>query len=191
MACELIEVVVVGGGRVGTRKALSFHDAGASVKVIASRASDTLLAAVGPRFTVVEKSYGGPDDIGAAEIVIAATDDPGVNAAVARDARGLHRLVNVVDKFEEGSFTSMAVHRSGNLLMGVSAGGVPAAAMRIRDSVAERFDGRYADALGSLEELRRTTLAQDRGDWPRVASELLGSDFCASVESGEFGKGAA
>ena len=48
----------------------------------------------------------------------------------------------------------MAVHRSGDVTIAVSAGGVPGAAARIRDAIAERFDGRYERAVSALRGLR-------------------------------------
>jgi siroheme synthase (precorrin-2 oxidase/ferrochelatase) len=77
----------------------------------------------------------------------------------------------------------MATHRSGALVIGVTAGGVPDAAARIRDVIAERFDSRYARALADLAELRRSLI--DRGDgvaWRALASAAIDAQFCESVE---------
>jgi siroheme synthase (precorrin-2 oxidase/ferrochelatase) len=77
----------------------------------------------------------------------------------------------------------MATHRSGALVVGVSAGGVPGAAARIRDVIATRFDSRYARALAELADLRRSLL--DRGDagaWRALSRDAIGDEFCESVE---------
>jgi siroheme synthase (precorrin-2 oxidase/ferrochelatase) len=58
--------------------------------------------------------------------------------------------VNVASDGNEGSFTSMAVHREGRLTIGVSAGGVPVAAASIRNEIAQHFDGRYAKMIEQL-----------------------------------------
>jgi siroheme synthase (precorrin-2 oxidase/ferrochelatase) len=77
----------------------------------------------------------------------------------------------------------MAVHRSGALVVGVSAGGVPGAAARIRDAIAERFDGRYARALERLASVRRSWLGRgERARWRGLARGVVDGEFCRSVE---------
>ena len=79
----------------------------------------------------------------------------------------------------------MATHRAGTLVLGVSAGGVPGAAARVRDAVAHRFDDRYAEALRSLASLRRTMIDRGAGaEWRALASQVLDEGFCEAVEAG-------
>jgi hypothetical protein len=67
--------------------------------------------------------------------------------------------------------------------MGVSAGGVPGAAARIRDVIARRFDDRYARALDRLAAMRRALLARGEGErWRDLAREVLDDEFCRAVE---------
>ena len=81
----------------------------------------------------------------------------------------------------------MATHRTGDLLIAVSAAGVPGAARRVRDALAARFDERYAEGLTRLAALRRATLERrGRAAWLRAAADLTGADFCDEVESGRF-----
>ena len=82
--------------------------------------------------------------------VIAATNDAALNATIARDAAEKGKLVNVVDAPELGSYITPAVHRTGDVVVAVSAGGVPTAAARIRDSIGAPVDQRYADAVREL-----------------------------------------
>jgi siroheme synthase (precorrin-2 oxidase/ferrochelatase) len=108
-----------------------------------------------------------------------------VNTTIASDARAAHRLVNVADAPEDGSFATMATHRAGPLVIGVSAGGVPGAAARIRDSLASRFDDRYAHSLAALALLRRSLLDKGEGvRWRALASQVIDSGFCDAVEDG-------
>lgn len=147
------------------------------------------MASRSDRLTLVRREYEGSNDIQDADIVIAATDIPGVNSRVAADARALHRLVNVASAGEPGNFSSMAVHRSGPLVVGVSAGNVPAAAARIRDAIAERFDSRYAVALDGCGKIRAGMLSEKGSEeWARASRALFGSDFCLHVEEGAFVK---
>ncbi|MFL5576523.1 MAG: bifunctional precorrin-2 dehydrogenase/sirohydrochlorin ferrochelatase [Gemmatimonadaceae bacterium] len=186
-----VRALVVGGGAVATRKALALLDAGATVRLVAPRIAPTLREAARERparLTLVERSYSA-GDVAEANLVIAATSDREVNAAVAREADALGRLVAVADAPEQGSWTAMAAHRAGALTIAVSAGGVPGAAARIRDALAERFDERYGDAVGRLAALRARLLAAGDGDeWRQLGGELLGPRFCADVETGELSR---
>jgi precorrin-2 dehydrogenase/sirohydrochlorin ferrochelatase len=182
-----VRVLLVGGGTVASRKAAVLLEAGAQLRVVAPSIADDLRAMVATgRVELVERRYQR-DDVGDAQLVVAATDDRAVNAAVLADAQAASRLVNVADAPADGSFSTMATHRSGELVVGVSAGGVPGAAARIRDAIATRFDGRYARALAELATVRRLLL--DRGDrdaWRRHATETFGAGFCDGVESGSL-----
>jgi len=178
-----LRALVVGGGPVAVRKASTLAAAGASVRVVALEASAEMrsLADEG-RVMLLERAYA-PGDIADALLVIAATNDRATNDAVAADARAGHRLVNVADAPDTGSFATMAAHRSGPLVVGVSAGGVPGAAARIRDVIAQRFDGRYARALAALADLRRALLDRKEGAaWRALSADVIGERFCETVE---------
>jgi siroheme synthase-like protein len=180
-----LRALVVGGGAVAVRKARALLDAGAQVRLVAPAVDDAALA--GPwddRLTIERRPYAA-GDVSDALLVVAATDRREVNARVARDARALGRLVNVVDAPEEGNCATAATHRAGDLTVAVGAGGVPAVAARVRDLVAARLDARYAASLDLLAALRRRLLAAGEGEaWREASRELVGADFCAVVESG-------
>jgi precorrin-2 dehydrogenase/sirohydrochlorin ferrochelatase len=181
-----ITALVVGGGRVAVRKVTSLLAADASVRLVAPEVSEELqaLSEREPRLTIERRRFVDAD-VRRATLIIAATDDRATNARVGKVAREQHRLVNVVDSADEGNFTGMATHRSGDLLIAVSAGGVPRAAARIRDAVAERFDRRYGNAITALGRLRRRLLdAGGSSEWRRVMDHLLDEGFCGRVESG-------
>jgi siroheme synthase-like protein len=178
-----LPVLVVGGGSVAVRKAMALANAGAAVRVVTRSVTDGMRAlAQAGRVVLTERDYE-TGDIADALLVVAATDDRAVNATIAAHARAASRLVNVADVPDDGTFATMATHRAGALVIGVSAGGVPGAAARIRDAIAARFDGRYAQALAGLATLRRSLL--DRGDtkaWRALSSDVFDADFCEAVE---------
>ena len=178
---------MIGGGAVGARKALALAGAGARVTVIAPVISTELADAMAGNITIDRNEYAGTSNLESADIVIAATDSPELNARIAADARALHRLVNVVTDGSEGTFTTMAVHRAGPLAIGVTAGSVPSAATRIRDAIAERFGASYGHALAALAAEREQSLSSDGGAaWSELSRKTFTPDFCARVEHGEF-----
>jgi siroheme synthase-like protein len=183
---ERITAVVVGGGSVGTRKALALADAGAQVRVVSPLVTAELEEAERlRRITVVREAYHR-DHLGSAALVVAATNSREVNAQIAIDASSHGKLVNITDHPDEGNFHTMALHRSGDVTIAVSSGGVPGAAARIRDAIAERFDGRYERAVSALRGLRSRLIAGGDDRWRAAAPKLIGDDFCNSVEDGSF-----
>ena len=183
---ERLTAVVIGGGSVGTRKALALVAAGAQVRVVAPQVTPELEAAERARQVTIVREYYGAEHLGRSTLVVAATDSREVNARIALDAHSAGKLVNITDYPDEGNFHTMALHRSGDVTIAVSAGGVPGAAARIRDAIAERFDGRYERAVSALRGLRSRLLSDGGHQWGDVAPKLLGDDFCSSVEDGSL-----
>jgi siroheme synthase-like protein len=182
-----VRVLVVGGGPVAERKALAFAERGATVRVVARRATERLRdAATHGDLNLTLRDYGA-GDIADAELVVAATNEREVNARIANDARAAHRLCNVADRADEGTFSSVAQHTTGALLVAVGANGAPAAARRVLDAITSRFDDRYGAALEAIRQLRERLLENDdRSAWESASADLLGADFCNRVEDGRL-----
>ena len=188
-----ISALVVGGGRVAERKIRPLLDAGARIHVVAPVVTDEIekLATQSDALRLTRSTYSR-SHIQGVTLVIAATNDPAMNATIASDARTAGALVNVVDRPELGDFMTPALHRCGEIVVAVSAGGVPNAAVRIRDAIGRVVDGRYATAVQELAALRRALIASgNRERWAEAAAALVGEDFCERVESGDFGAGIA
>jgi precorrin-2 dehydrogenase/sirohydrochlorin ferrochelatase len=144
--------VVVGGGPVAARKAKALAEAGAQV------------VAVAPAFAVEFESLPNVQRLTApynatvpagARVVVAATDDPSVNAAVSRDARAAGVLVNVVDQPELGDFIAPATVDRGDLVVAVSTGGAsPALAARLRRELEAAYPADYAAFTDLLRTMR-------------------------------------
>jgi siroheme synthase-like protein len=165
---------------------MSLVEAGAQVLVVSLNVTPELEEAERARdLTILRKSYSA-EHLGRSLLVVAATDSREVNARIAVDAHAFGKLVNITDYPDEGNFHTMAIHRSGDVTIAVSSGGVPGAAARIRDAIAERFDGRYERAVSALRGLRSRLLAGGENEWRDAAPKLVGDDFCRSVEDGSF-----
>jgi precorrin-2 dehydrogenase/sirohydrochlorin ferrochelatase len=183
-----LSALVVGGGRVATRKVIALLEAGAHVRVVAPEVAAELdLAATGYSTLEVLRTTYAAAHMDNAMLVIAATDDAVLNAQIARDAQATGRLVNVVTAPELGNCVTPAVHRAGDVVIAVTAGGVPAAAKRIRDFIAGSVDSRHGTAIRHLAELRRSLLDSGRRErWSEAALALVGDDFMPQIESGDF-----
>lgn len=187
-----LRVLVVGGGAVATRKVKQFVSAGALVRIVAPELTEELEALVLERDLAVERRNYASDDIADAQLVVAATSDRLANAQVARDCEAANRLLNGADFSPDGNFAMMAAHHRGPLTVGVSAGGVPAAAVRIRDAIADRFDARYGDALVELSALRAKLVAEGNAAlWREQSAKLIDEHFCDTVERGSLSEAIA
>jgi precorrin-2 dehydrogenase / sirohydrochlorin ferrochelatase len=143
--------LVVGGGRLATEKAEGLLACGAAVTVVAPEIDDGLRA---PGVTVVERRFA-PSDLDGRFLVIAATNDRSVNAAVSAEADRRSLLCNVADDPELCSFILPAVVRREPIVVGVSTGGAsPALAQQIRDDIADLVQPRHADLAQRLQRLR-------------------------------------
>jgi siroheme synthase-like protein len=167
-------VLVVGGGEVATRKVMGLLAAEAVVTV-ASPALGAPLAelAGGGRLWWRQGPY---TDLGAADggrpwrLVVAATNDPGVNARVAADAAAAGVWANDASDPSGGRVASPAVWHDGDLTIAVATGGVhPGAARWCADRAGELVGRDVARALALIEDLRAAEVAAGglgrRPDW--------------------------
>jgi uroporphyrin-III C-methyltransferase/precorrin-2 dehydrogenase/sirohydrochlorin ferrochelatase len=128
--------VVVGGGTVAARRARALLEAGAVVHVIAPRMSDELAELD----VVLHRRPYAPGDLGGAWLVHAATDDPGVNAAVAAEAAESRIWCVRADDATATAARTPAVARSGDVTVAVTAGADPARARQLARAVALALD---------------------------------------------------
>jgi hydroxymethylbilane synthase len=152
--------LVFGGGSVAERKIRGLLAAQASVTVVSPtlNAAVALLAEEG-RIAWEARPYEA-DDLAAAFLAFAATDDDATNAAISADARRAGVLVNDASEAGRGDFATPAVHRSGALTVTVDSAGLsPSFTKRIRDELAVQFDARYARAATTLGALRERVQA--------------------------------
>ncbi len=151
-------IVIIGGGSVAARKAAGLIECGATrVRCVAP----TFDPAMPPAVQRVQHRYE-PAQLDGAGLVFAATDDPGVNAAVVRDARGRGILVNRVDADYEnpGDFVTPARLHESSVTVTVSAGGSPALAAVICDGIREKWDTRWSRMAEAMRTLRPEILSR-------------------------------
>src|SRR6516165_10331443 len=136
-------VLVVGGGSVALRRVAGLREAGAEVVLVAPRLTPALadLAARG-QVTAHQRDYQ-PGDLDGAWLVLACTDRPEVNAAVAADAEREHLWCARADDAAASTAWVPAVGRAGAVTVAVNAGRNPRRAAELRD--------RFVDAVGTVD----------------------------------------
>ncbi|MBW3604588.1 MAG: hypothetical protein KY460_06675 [Actinobacteria bacterium] len=152
---QRLRVVCVGGGSVAARKVAGLIAGGAVLRIVAPSIVDDLRAALTADHVTWEARPHRRDDIGDAHLVIAATDDPAVNAAVARDADAAGRLCVRVDEGAAGSAAMMAaVHRDPLVLGVATTAGVPSLTRALRLDLEDRYGPEYGELAALCAELR-------------------------------------
>jgi uroporphyrin-III C-methyltransferase / precorrin-2 dehydrogenase / sirohydrochlorin ferrochelatase len=140
-------VVVVGGGSVALRRVAGLRAAGADILLVSPRLTPTLddLASRG-LITARRRGYE-PADLDGAWLVLACTDQPGVNAAVAGDAERQRIWCVRADDSGTSAAWVPAVGRSGAVTVAVNAGRNPRRAAALRDRLVETVaaEGRSAE----------------------------------------------
>jgi precorrin-2 dehydrogenase / sirohydrochlorin ferrochelatase len=155
--------LVVGGGAVGERKVQDLMVAGARVTVV-SRTLTPELAALADRgeITYLSEDFRETQVEGMA-LVMAATDDPKVNAAVSSAAQARAIWVNVADEPAYCTFIVPAQVRRGDLTLAISTGGAsPALARQLREELQQHFGPEYGPYLDLLQRVRTRLLTERR-----------------------------
>lgn len=180
--------LVVGGGAVAARKAGLLAGCGAKVAVVAPELGETLAAeAAAGRIEHIPARFE-PAHLDAATVVIAATDDHAVNAAVSQAARARNIPVNVVDAPELCSFIFPSIVDRSPMIVAVSTGGAsPVLARLVRAKLETMLPAAYGRLAQLANELRERVKqhfadpAQRRIFWEK----MLGGTFADLVLAGK------
>lgn len=159
------KVVIVGGGRVAGRKALSLIKAGADVSVISPAVTARLakLTESGKLIHIKRKYKKG--DLKGAFIVIAGTSSEETNKAISQDAA---LLTNVIDIPSEGNFIVPSLIRRGPLTIAISTEGAsPAISKAIRREMEKLYNAEFARYLRFVESIRKRAIKEISNDKKR------------------------
>ena len=148
--------LVVGAGAVGEEKIKSLVEAGASVRVVAPRAT----RAVERWASAGEINWScrtfEPADLNDVFLVVVATSSRDLNERIFQEAERRGILCNVVDDPPHCDFYYPSVVRRGDLQIAIStAGHSPALARRLRKELEQQFAPEYAEWVLRLGRTRR------------------------------------
>jgi len=164
LAIEGRPVLVVGGGEVGERKVRALLECGAKVRLV-SRELTPGLAELAAAEAI--EHLGGQyrtEHLAGVDLVFAATDEPGLNARISREAQENGLWINAADQPELCRFIVPAYFRRGDLTIAVSTGGrSPAAAAMIKSRLEDEFGPEYGRFLDLMGLIRTRVLAEGRG----------------------------
>jgi uroporphyrin-III C-methyltransferase/precorrin-2 dehydrogenase/sirohydrochlorin ferrochelatase len=134
--------LVVGGGAVAAHKARLLLDAGAQVTIVAPEIAPALQRLAGRERLVAIRRRFRAGDLRRRVLVFAATDNPGVNAAVLVAARRARILASISDaQWRDGDFITPAILKNKSITVAVSTGGRSCRTARdVRDRIARLLD---------------------------------------------------
>jgi precorrin-2 dehydrogenase / sirohydrochlorin ferrochelatase len=147
--------IVVGGGEVAERKVQRLIDCGAEVLVISPELTLELVRLREKKMiTHIAGVYAGEFLYGAV-LVVGATDDEKINAAVSSDARQKGIPVNIVDDPQKCDFILPSIVERGDLVIAIGTGGKsPALSRHLREELEGICGEEYEILLNILGELR-------------------------------------
>ena len=174
-------VLVVGGGRVATRRVGDLLDTGARVEVVAPAPSEEIAGwAEAGRLALARRPFEA-GDVAGAWFCVAATDDPAVNRAVVVAAEAACCFVSVASDGEASSARPMAVLRRGDLEVAVGTSGrAPGVARWVRRELATVVGQEYGVLVQLAAEVRRD--AHPGANWQAA----LDSGILASIRAGRL-----
>lgn len=183
--------IIIGGGTVAFRKAMALLEFEADITVLAPDFVEEILA-LRDRLTLLQKEYQ-EEDLVDAFCVIAATNQPEINWAIARYCKDKGILINVVDEPELCSFFFPAYVKSGDITIGVTTSGKsPVMAGEIKKTIQDTLPDYYGDlvkTLGSYREMikERIPFEKDRAaifkELARIGIEQGGKLCLEDVEA--------
>ncbi|MET0292583.1 MAG: siroheme synthase CysG [Steroidobacteraceae bacterium] len=139
-------VVVVGGGAVAARKVELILRAHARVRIVAPALEPDLAAYRDAGRIEVRPVPFSPSQLDGASLVVAATDDPAVNAAVAAAARERGLWANVVDDLQHSTVIFPAIVDRSPVVVAIgSEGSSPTLARRVRAQIEALLPSRLGD----------------------------------------------
>jgi len=181
--------IVIGGGSVAERKAITLLRYGADVLVISPDVTPAIDALVAEGLIEHEQRGYVRGDLAGAFLVVCATDSTEVNRAVYQEAEGMGCLVNVVDVPELCNFIVPSIVQRGPMQIAIStAGAAPTVAKRIRKRLEHEFGPEWESYVTMLGQVRR--LVMDRvpgGEEVRkpIFEAIADSDLLERIAAGE------
>ena len=114
------QCLVVGGGRVGSRKVDTLVQCGAVVTVVSADVSPTVKQLADEKAILLKQRAYRASDVEGMFLVIGATDNETLNRQINADAERLNLLCNIADRPEICNFILPAIVRRGRFVMAIS-----------------------------------------------------------------------
>lgn len=180
--------VVIGGGRVATRKVGHVLPTGAHITVVSPEMTTQLCAwEQAGCITLVRRPFE-PLDVQDADVLFLATNDPTIHH-IARTHAPIGAWVNIADDPQNSDFLSMAVIERGNFQVAIGTGGqFPALGVAIKKQLDAQFPAAFEEYIAFLGQGRTQVLHAGIEEPAKQAllRRLLDPSLRASILTGEY-----
>ena len=130
--------IVVGGGRIGTRKATTLLQAGAAVSVVAPEATEEVARLADSGQLLWKKEEYRESHLDGSFLAVVATEDEGLNARLVQNAKESGVLVCDASSASRSEVIFGALHQSDGVTLAVFTDGRdPSLARKTRDRIAD------------------------------------------------------
>jgi precorrin-2 dehydrogenase/sirohydrochlorin ferrochelatase len=181
-------VLVVGGGGVGSRKVKTLLSCGARVTVVSREVSAQLQAlAASGEIRLEQRSYQS-DDLDDMFLVIGATNDEKLNRQISSDAEQLNTLCNIADRPEVCNFILPSIVHRDDLVITISTSGKsPALAKKLRKTLEHQFGKEYGIFLKLMGAARKKLLSQAHQPeaHKHLFEQLIAADLIGMIQKGK------
>ncbi|MCF8126871.1 MAG: bifunctional precorrin-2 dehydrogenase/sirohydrochlorin ferrochelatase [Desulfotignum sp.] len=180
------QCLVVGGGRVGARKAAALVSAGAVVTVVSQDFCRRLADMPGIQ---KKKKMFHHQDLENMFLVFAATSDADLNRRVLAQARAVRVLCSSADVPDQGDFILPAVMNQGDLIFAVSTcGASPALAKKVCSDLVGMYGPEYATFLILMKAVRKKLLASghDPDGHKKIFRAMMEKNLPALLAAGDI-----
>ncbi len=186
-------VLLVGGGEIAARKLRLLRRAQPAIEVVARELNDEVMSAIADGAARHIANDFDATLVQGCRLVVAATDDADLNAAVAAAAQRAGVPVNVVDDPELSSFITPAIVDRAPLLLAISsAGSAPVLVRRLRERFETQLPAAYGRVANWMQAQRRRVQRAAGGGARRIWERFLDGAGAEQVLSGnEAGADAA
>ena len=145
------ECLVVGGGRVGARKAATLASAGARVTLVSPELGPAAAQAARNGAFRWRRARYAADHLDGIRLVVAATDNAALNLQIGQEASARGLLFCIASSGRSSSVIFPAIHRRDGLTVAVHSDGRRCARSRsLRDRIAQVLDARPAPPVPAL-----------------------------------------
>ncbi|MDD4508526.1 MAG: bifunctional precorrin-2 dehydrogenase/sirohydrochlorin ferrochelatase [Eubacteriaceae bacterium] len=152
-------ILVIGLGRVGRRRAAFLRDAGCRVSAVDTKALPQDWDTTG--IHIIRREYG-MNLLKGVDVAVIATDDHMLNQWIANDCKANGILCNCADDPEISDFIFPAVVRRGDLTLSVcTEGASPFMTRKIADELAKVYGPEMGEKLQLMRQLRQRALNSD------------------------------
>lgn len=173
------KIVIIGGGKIGYRKAKTLLEFGGQVLVISIDFIEEfyrLKNQYGENLSFIKDNYK-KEYIKDAFMIIGATSSREINNQISIDAKNMDILSNIVDSQKDSSFISQSIINRKGLIMSVSTmGKFPYLSKKIKEDIKKDYSKYDSEYMDLLENLRKIVLLDYRDEKREIFDKALKLD---------------